>query len=76
MRKSDTDEQENIKAFKNRITTVWAMDLGNIDTEIMEFWMENKKYIQKDKVMKHILFERIRTWITIKGQLEEYNDLL
>ena len=26
--------------------------------------------------MKHILFERIRNWITIKGQLEEYNDLL
>ena len=26
--------------------------------------------------MKHILFERIRNWIKIKGQLEEYNDLL
>ena len=76
MRNSDADEQENIKAFKNRITTVWAMDLGNIDTETMEFWIENRKYIQKDRVMKHILFERIRNWITIKGQLEEYNDLL
>ena len=76
MRNSDPNEQENIKAFKNRITTVWAMDLGNIDTETMEFWIENRKYIQKDRVMKHILFERIRNWITIKGQLEEYNNLL
>ena len=41
---SDTlnyNSEENIKAFKNRITTVWVMDMGNIDTETMEFWIEN-----------------------------------
>ena len=60
MRNSDPNEQENIKAFKNRITTVWAMDLDNIDTETTDFWVENRDYIQDDRVMKHILFERIR----------------
>jgi len=39
------NSEENIKAFKNRITTVWAMYMGNIDTETMEFWIENRKYI-------------------------------
>ena len=35
------NSEGNIKAFKNRITTVWVMDMGNIDTETMEFWIEN-----------------------------------
>jgi hypothetical protein len=76
MRNSDPNEQENIKAFKNRITTVWAMDLDNIDTETTDFWVENRDYIQDDRVMKHILFERIRNWMVIKNQLEEYIKLL
>jgi len=39
------NSEGNSKAFKNRITTVWVMDMGNIDTETMEFWIENRKYI-------------------------------
>ena len=52
------------------------MDLDNIDIETMDFWIENRKYIQRDRVMKHILFSRIENWITIKGQLAEYSILL
>lgn len=35
------NSEENIKAFKNRIATVWGMDMDNIYTETMEFWIEN-----------------------------------
>tara|TARA_B110000046_G_scaffold148200_1_gene156055 strand:- start:206 stop:1024 length:819 start_codon:yes stop_codon:yes gene_type:complete len=76
IRNTDVFEQENIKEFKNRITNVWAMDLDNIDTETVEFWIQNREYIQRDRVMKHILFSRIQNWITIRGQLQAYNTLL
>ena len=39
------NSEGNSKAFKNRITTVWVMDMGNIDTDTMEFWIENRKHI-------------------------------
>ena len=76
MRNTDALEAKNIDEFKQRITNVWAMDLDNIDIETMDFWIENRKYIQRDRVMKHILFSRIENWITIKGQLAEYSILL
>ena len=76
MRNTDALEAKNIDEFKQRITNVWAMDLDNIDIETMDFWIENRKYIQRDRVMKHILFSRIENWITIKGQLAEYDILL
>ena len=76
MRNTDAVEGKNIDDFKQRVTNVWVMDLDNIDIETMNFWIVNREYVQRDRVMKHILFSRIENWITIKGQLAEYDQLL
>ena len=76
MRNTDAFEAKNIDDFRQRVTNVWAMDLDNIDIETIDFWLENRKYVQRDRVMKHILFSRIENWMTIKGQLAEYDQLL
>ena len=76
MRNTYALEAKNIDDFKQRVTNVWAVDLDNIDIETIDFWIENRKYVQRDRVIKHILFSRIENWITIKGQLAEYDQLL
>ena len=76
MRNSEEEEKEIIKSFRYRLSTDWAQNLGSIDIETVEFWLKNRDYIQSDKVMKHILLERIRNWILINGQLQIYNGLL
>ena len=76
IRNSEEEEKEIIKSFRYRLNTAWAQDLGSIDIDTIEFWLKNRAYIQRDKVMKHILLERIRNWIYIKSQLQSYKVLL
>ena len=76
MRNTDAVEQENVKEFKDRVTNIWARDLNNINTETSDFWFKNRRYIQSDRVAKHILYSRIQNWLVVSQQLQDYDGLL
>jgi hypothetical protein len=76
MRNTDAVEQENVKEFKDRVTNIWARDLNNINTETSDFWLKNRRYIQSDRVAKHILYSRIQNWLVVSQQLQDYDGLL
>ncbi len=41
-----------------------------------EFWVENRRYIQKDRFVKYNLFKRLELWVQINEQLNTYNTTL
>ena len=52
----------------------WTNDLPWVDLGLNEFWIENRKYIQRDKEIKRILYERLNLWeLIIKHQLQQYS---
>ena len=50
----------------------WVFDIDKIATEKSQFWIDNRKYIQKDKYLKYNLLKRIELWDQIMGQLDDY----
>jgi hypothetical protein len=75
---TDKLEQAFIDRFQDRIYDKWIKDLEYVDLDIAEFWVHNRRYIQKDKLLKYNLFKRIDLWdYQVTPQLKSYkNELL
>lgn len=71
------NEEKYINQFINRIENKWVEDLPWVDLDSKEFWIENRKYIQNDKFLKHLLKKRNDLWkFSIKEQLSYQNELI
>lgn len=73
---SDKEEKTYIEEFTHRLAHQWVFDLDKIDVEDLDFWVENRRYIQKDRFVKYNLFKRLELWLQINEQLTTYNELL
>ena len=73
MLNTDREEQFYVDQFEDRIATKWIFDLDFIDLYEMDFFVENRKYIQKDKYLKYNLFKRLNLWTQVSEQLVEYD---
>jgi hypothetical protein len=70
-------ENKYVVQFNDIIYNTWTYDLENVDLLNNEFWIKNRKYIQKDKRLKNLLYNRLDLWEEqIAGQLEEYREIL
>ena len=67
-----SEEKTYIEDFEKRVKNKWVFDIDKIATEKSQFWIDNRKYIQKDKYLKYNLLKRIELWEQIIGQLDEY----
>jgi len=73
---TDKEEKTYIEEFTHRLAHQWVFDLEKIDIEDNDSWVENRRYIQKDRFIKYNLFKRLELWLQINEQLNTYNDLL
>ena len=70
-------EERLVNQFKDRIANKWVYDLPFVNIDIADFWVENRKYIQNDKFMKYILYQRLDLWeYQVFEQLENYKSKL
>ena len=68
------NEELYVNQFVDRIANKWVNDLPLVDVDYNEFWIENRKYIQNDKFIKHNLYQRIELWEwSVKDQLSMYS---
>ena len=75
----DTEKNEGkyIDQFINRIESKWVEDLPWVNIDSKEFWIENRKYIQNDKFLKHLLKKRNDLWrFIVKDQLSYQNEII
>ena len=56
---TDKLEQGFIDRVQDRIYNKWIKDLPFVDLDRTDFWVNNRKYIQSDKLLKYNLFKRI-----------------
>jgi len=76
-KKTEKNEEKYINQFINRIESKWVEDLPWVDIDSKEFWIENRKYIQNDKFLKHLLKKRNDLWrSSVKEQLSYQNDII
>ena len=73
---SDKEEKTYIEEFTHRLAHQWVFDLNKIDVEDIDFWVENRRYIQQDRFVKYNLFKRLELWLQINEQLTTYDELL
>ena len=73
MLNTDREEQFYVDQFEDRIANKWIFDLDFIDLYEMDFFVENRKYIQKDKYLKYNLFKRLNLWTQVSEQLVDYD---
>ncbi|MEN8768231.1 MAG: hypothetical protein ABF269_01835 [Candidatus Arcticimaribacter sp.] len=73
---SDKEEKTHIEEFTYRLAHQWVFDLERIDVEDNDFWVKNRRYIQKDRFVKYNLFKRLELWLQINEQLTTYDELL
>ena len=66
------EKRESFYDLEKRVKNKWVFDIDKIATEKSQFWIDNRKYIQKDKYLKYNLLKRIELWEQIIGQLDEY----
>jgi|TARA_B100001094_G_C17746053_1_gene583463 hypothetical protein len=70
-------EQKYINQFINRIENKRIEDLSWVDIDTKEFWIDNRKYIQNDKFLKHLLKKRNDLWrLNVREQLSYQNELI
>ena len=69
---TSSEEKNYIEDFEKRIKNKWVFDIDKIATQKSQFWIDNRKYIQKDKYLKYNLLKRLELWEEIIDQLEEY----
>jgi len=70
-------EERLVNQFKDRIANKWVYDLSLVDIDAPEFWVENREYIQNDKFMKYILYQRLDLWqYQVFDQLDNYKSKL
>ncbi len=72
MLNTDREEQFYVDQFEDRIANKWIFDLDFIDLYEMDFFVDNRKYIQKDKYLKYNLFKRLNLWTQVSEQLVDY----
>ena len=73
MLNTDREEQFYVDQFEDRIANKWIFDLDFIDLYEMDFFVDNRKYIQRDKYLKYNLFKRLNLWTQVSEQLVEYD---
>jgi hypothetical protein len=73
MLNTDREEQVYVDQFEDRIATKWIFDLDFIDLYEMDFFVENRKYIQQDRYLKYNLFKRLGLWTQVSEQLVDYD---
>ena len=70
-------EARYVNQFIDRVGNKWVYDLDIVDLDDNAFWIKNRKYIQKDKLVKYNLFKRLELWeYDIKEQLQAYKQEL
>ena len=67
---STSYEKKYIQDFEDRIVKVWSSDIGNIELTKNQFWIYNRRYIQKDKVLYNLIKFRLGLWDEELYQLE------
>ena len=72
MLNTDREEQFYVDQFEDRIANKWIFDLDFIDLYEMDFFVDNRKYIQRDKYLKYNLFKRLNLWTQVSEQLVDY----
>ena len=73
---STSYEKKYIQDFEDRIVKVWSSDLGKIELTKNQFWIDNRRYIQKDNVLYNLIKFRLGIWDEELYQLEDIvNDL-
>ena len=66
-------EERLVNQFKNRIASKWVFDLPEVSIDDNKFWVDNRKYLQKDKYVKYLLFQRLDLYASdVAGQLGDY----
>ena len=66
-------EERLVNQFKNRIASKWVFDLPEVSIDDNNFWVDNRKYLQKDKYVKYLLFQRLDLYASdVAGQLGDY----
>ena len=74
---TEKNEKKYINQFINRIESKWVEDLQWVEIDSKDFWIENRKYIQNDKFLKHLLKKRNDLWrYSVKEQLSYQNDMI
>lgn len=73
---TDKEEKTFVDEYRHRLATQWVFDIENIEVEDNSFWVENRKYIQKDRFVKYNLFKRLELWSQINEQLLSYDETL
>ena len=67
---STSYEKKYIQDFEDRILKVWSSDIGNVELTKNQFWIDNRRYIQKDKVLYNLIKFRLGLWDEELYQLE------
>ena len=71
------NEEKYVNQFINRIESKWVEDLPWLDIDSLAFWIENRKYIQNDKFLKHLLKKRNDLWrFNVREELSYQNELI
>ena len=71
------NEERYVNQFIDQVANKWVYDLPWVDLDYNEFWIENRKYIQKDKFIKYNLYKRLDLWQwSVKDQLQQYKSTL
>lgn len=73
---TDKEEKTFVDEYRHRLATQWVFDIENIEVEDNSFWVENRKYVQKDRFVKYNLFKRLELWNQINEQLLSYDETL
>jgi hypothetical protein len=55
-------EERFVNQFTDRLANNWVRDLPWVDIDDIDFWIENRDYIQKDNFVKYILYKRLDLW--------------
>jgi len=73
---STSYEKKYIQDYEDRIVKVWSSDLGKIELTNNQFWIDNRRYIQKDNALYNLIKFRLSLWDEQLSQLEGIvNDL-
>ena len=73
MLNTDREEKVYVDQFEGQVANKWIYDLREIDLYDTDFWIENRKYFQKEKFLKYNLFKRLGLWEQISEQLINYD---
>ena len=73
---TDREEKVYVDQFEARVANKWIYELEEVDLYEVDFWIKNRKFIQRDRFLRYNLFKRLVLWGQIAEQLEEYDGAL